>query len=116
MISVTVLQQYWWIAALLVSLVTFGWPAARLLDRLLQDQYNHHRQQWEADGRLRGVFWRPRDVESCGSEDFILYPWFLFTPAWIADDPVRLRRLRALRLLVAAEISVCAVIVVTTII
>ena len=94
-------QKFRFVLALLAAFVTW--------DRLIQHEYAAHRPDWERDGRLVGMFWRPPETEVLGPVSSLrvswathraMFGWLFSTPAWAADDPEAVRLMRRLRLLV----------------
>ena len=74
-----------------------------LFDRLVQAEYQEHREAWEADGRPAGFFWRPpgSGFLAGGPARTRLALALLFrTPGWIAESPALTAQLRRHRGLV----------------
>jgi len=86
-----------------VLLVPVLFYAFFLFDRLVQAEYQEHREAWEADGRPAGFFWRPPESRflACGPARTRLALALLFrTPGWIAASPALTTQLRWHRWLV----------------
>jgi len=50
----------WLIAMMIVSAIVYQmW----LFDCLIRCEYEHHREQWERDGKPSGFFWHPKERE-----------------------------------------------------
>jgi hypothetical protein len=62
-----------------------------LFDRLVKWEYEHHREQWERDGRPVGYFWK---ADECGfwsgdnAKKRVEFLWIFRTPRWISESPV----------------------------
>jgi hypothetical protein len=87
------------------------WAACMLcFDRLVRREYDAYPQQWEQDGRPRGIFWAPPEAARQAAPFFA---WLFATPAWAQTDPSAHRLLWALRLLTLAwNVGVIGLIVV----
>ena len=70
-----------------VCLVVYGmW----LFDRLVRWEYEHHREEWERDGRPDGFFWRAEGCTSWKSniaKKRLSVAWLFDTPLWAASAP-----------------------------
>ena|ERR1043165_4520406 len=56
-----------------------------LFDRLARYEYEHHREQWERDGRPIGVYWRPSETtifRSRAGKNWWRLAWLFHTPRW----------------------------------
>ena len=72
----------------------------RLFDCLVRWEYEHHRDQWERDGRPEGYFWRPKEAAFWSSDSAkkqLGFVWLFRTPDWIAERPDCRRWLNRLR-------------------
>jgi hypothetical protein len=68
---------------------TFG-----ILDRILEAQYQRHRDAWIADGKLAGFFWRPPcpTGDSAGfKRNRLSHQWMSTTPDWAKGDEDAMR-------------------------
>ena len=58
-------------------------------DRLVRWQYEHHRKDWERDGRPDGFAWRANEcsmVASDFSKKRLSFVWTFRTPGWATSD------------------------------
>lgn len=61
-----------------------------LFDRLVRWEYDHHREQWERDGRPVGYFWK---ADGCNfwsgdaAKKRVEFLWLFRSPCWIAETP-----------------------------
>jgi hypothetical protein len=59
-----------------------------LFDRLARWEYEHHREQWERDGKPSGfLFWRPKESDGWSSgriEQSLNLRWTFKMPDWAA--------------------------------
>jgi hypothetical protein len=84
-----------------------------LFDCLIRWEYEHHREEWERDGKPDGFFWRAKDCKFWSSDmakKRITGAWLLKTPAWASKSPECRRWLAHVRV-----IALVASIVVLTI-
>ena len=87
----------WLIAmAIIMTVVYQMW----LFDRLVRWEYEHHREQWERDGKPSGFYWRPKECVFWLSHSAMhrLAGVFIFrTPEWAAERPECRRWLALMR-------------------
>lgn len=72
-----------------------------LFDQLVRWEYEHHREQWERDGKPKGVCWRGegRPVwEGDFAKNRLVFIWAFSTPAWAKESPCCRRWLRHFRI------------------
>jgi len=73
-----------------------------LFDCLVRWEYDHHREQWERDGKPDGFFWRAKECVFWSS-DFakkkLSFWWMFKTPGWISESQRTRRWLFRLRML-----------------
>jgi hypothetical protein len=58
----------------------------RLFDKLLEAEYQHWRNSWEADGQPNGFFWSPpvtNQLKSDFAKKYLILKWIVVTPPWI---------------------------------
>lgn len=61
-----------------------------LFDRLIRWEYDHHRDQWERDGKPDGYFWRAGECKFWSSDmakKRLTGVWLFKTPGWAATSP-----------------------------
>ncbi len=61
-----------------------------LFDRLIRWEYEHHRDQWERDGKPDGYFWRAGESKFWSSDmakKRLTGVWLFKTPGWAATSP-----------------------------
>lgn len=61
-----------------------------LCDSLIRHEFEHHHEQWIADGRPNGFFWRPPGEYSSDSSlarNRITRSWLFSTPEWVSSSP-----------------------------
>lgn len=61
-----------------------------LVDRLVRWEYEHHREQWERDGKPDGYFWHATECAFWSSDvakKQVGFVWLFKTPRWIAERP-----------------------------
>ncbi len=93
---------------LLLTLTVAVWWAHRSAVRLLDREIQGHSEQWRRDGKPFIWFYQaPRSAFSSTAERYLsaqlatcraLLAWLLFTPAWIAGDPLAKKLHRGYRL------------------
>lgn len=85
--------------AVLLPVLVAGCSA---FDELLRVEHTRHPAQWDADGRPRGVFWRPGRARLAGAlaRDRLFVKWIFVTPPWAAEDEHARRPLARYRLCV----------------
>ena len=70
-------------------------------DRLLKIEYEIYREQWVADGKPFGIFWRPSEstifLSLIAMWRLSLY-WLFKTPEWIRNDVKAQKHLRKVRI------------------
>ena len=57
-----------------------------LFDKLVRYEYEHHREQWERDGRPIGIYWRPSEPAiflTRAGKNWWRLAWLFHTPAWV---------------------------------
>jgi hypothetical protein len=88
--------------AALVVLFPVLFVGFRAFDELLAVEHARHREEWDADGRPRGVFWRPGRARLPGSlaRDKLFVKWIFVTPPWAEGDEHARRPLARYRLCV----------------
>ena len=62
----------------------------RLCDSLIRHEFEHHHEQWIADGRPNGFFWGPPggySMDSSLARNRVTRSWLFSTPKWISDSP-----------------------------
>ena len=86
----------------MIALLSIGVAAAfaavlyymRLFDSLVRWEYQHHREQWERDGKPDGFFWRAEECVPWSSgiaKKRLDVQWLFKTPTWAAEtDQCRL--------------------------
>jgi hypothetical protein len=76
-------------------------------DRLIRRQHDEHVDEWIADGRPIGMFWRPDGARfsfrSRWAMDKCTWAWLFRSPGWASRDQEALRLLRRYRVLVAVS-------------
>jgi hypothetical protein len=86
------------VIALMADLIGLMW----LFDCLVRWEYDHHREQWERDGKPDGFFWRAKECVFWSS-DFakkkLSFWWMFKTPGWISESQRTRRWLFRLRML-----------------
>ena len=97
----------WLIAmAIIFAIVYHMW----LFDYLVRWEYEHHREQWERDGKPSGFFWRPKECVFWSSHSAMhrLAGIVIFrTPDWAAERPECRRWILGMRLTLLAA-GLCA--------
>lgn len=72
-------------------------------DRLVKIEYEKYRNEWIADRKPRGFFWRPSEsplVSGSFAMQVLSMKWLFRTPAWAVEDSEAKERLKELRLYV----------------
>jgi hypothetical protein len=74
-----------------------------LFDQLVRWEYEHHRAQWEKDGKPKGICWRA-EGRPMWEGDFaklrVFFFWAFNTPAWAKASPCCRRWLQHFRITV----------------
>ena len=82
-----------------------------LFDCLVRWEYQHHRGQWERDGKPDGYFWRPPECAAWSSDlakKRVGLEWLFCTPEWAERSDCR-RWLAQMRIIsIGASIAVLA--------
>jgi hypothetical protein len=71
-----------------------------LFDCLVRWEYEHHREEWERDGKPDGFFWRTEGRtfwKSDMAKKRLSVAWLFVTPSWAATAPECRRWLQHLR-------------------
>lgn len=98
-----------------VFFAAFAIPAfwqAGVFEELVKYEYEHHREQWEKDGKPYGMFWIPEEskaatvvgmpvvrMESRRAQTRLNWAWMAQTPAWAVANPEIEGRFRLFRTL-----------------
>jgi hypothetical protein len=85
-----------------------------LRDRLVQWEYEHHRDQWERDGKPSGFFWRAKECTSWSSriaKNRVSGAWLYKAPCWVAASPECRRWLAQARII--SIVATMAILIVT---
>jgi hypothetical protein len=78
---------------------------AHRVDSILRWEYDHHRAEWEKDGRPSGFSWRAEGTSRLsgdGARNRLLFLWMFKTPEWARQTPQCYRWFRQRRILAAA--------------
>jgi hypothetical protein len=76
-------------AVAIVAMATILYQMS-LFDRLIRWEYEHHRDQWERDGKPDGYFWRAGECKFWSSDmakKRLTGVWLFKTPGWVATSP-----------------------------
>jgi len=80
---------------LFLTLLPLAFYSFILFDRLVEAEYEMHREFWEADGKPSGMFWRHQRCEWLTSDIArarVGWRWFFHKPPWVAASPQAARR------------------------
>jgi hypothetical protein len=94
-------------AAIILTITYQMW----LIDCLVRWEYEHHREQWERDGKPDGYFWCAKECKFWSSDmakKRLPGAWLFRTPDWAAKSPECRRWLIHLRI-IASLVSLTVV-------
>jgi ABC-type anion transport system duplicated permease subunit len=95
----------WLIAMMIILAIVYHmW----LFDCLVRWEYEHHREQWERDGKPRGFYWRPKECVFWLSHSAMqrLAGIVVFrTPSWAVERPECRRWILGMRVTLLVAIT-----------
>ena len=80
-----------------------------IFDQLVRWEYDHHRDQWEHDGKPDGYFWRPEQSTfwtSNAAKKQLGFIWLFKTPQWVIENPKCQRWLLQFRIISATAVFI----------